>query len=440
MRNKSARVILLFLASLLFYGWNDPIFVAALLIAITAILRFGLWLETYRDNKTVSKIILSSAITLNVFMLILCRYFNFINPSGRTEIKTIAGTTVFILNSVSYLTDVYRGQEAEKNFFKLGLFMTFFPKLQAGPLISYKVFYEWFKTQTNTAAFQNFSSGACKFILGLSKKVLLATQLAVITDNIFNARAPQPLLLAWLGGAAFALQVYYDFSGYCDMAVGLGGMFGIILPDNIDKPYTAKSISEFIESWNVSLAAWIKEYIRISLGKSKDRSVAARALILLIGCAALSMLHETSLNFLVLGIYYFILILIEKLLNKFDFLNKLAALRHTAVIFAVTAGWIIFRAENIPLALEYLKDIFGLGTAGIVNDEFYMFIREKAVYLAVALIFIFPVENIFKKVETKAIFLKISLVLYPAVLTTLFLLCLAYLTKGDNSPLVYFNI
>ncbi|MDD5934152.1 MAG: MBOAT family protein [Clostridiales bacterium] len=448
---------ILFVLSLMFYAWGEPKYVLIMIgsILFNYLMGIGVHCCTMRQerkharsNGSVKKLILVLTIIGNVGILCLFKYSNFLiritNEAleGRHQFESLSivlplGISFFTLQAMSYVFDVYRGVvPVLKNPFTFGLFVCFFPKLVAGPIISYESMREQIYERKET--FTKFSVGCCRFIVGLSKKLLIANQMAMITEQIFELQTHQniPMLLAWLGAFTYALQIYYDFSGYSDMAIGLSLMFGFMLPENFNYPYISKSVSEFWRRWHISLGNWFKEYVYIPMGGSRgntDQLVRNLCVLwLLIG-----IWHGAEWTFIFWGIYNFIFIIIEKLLHV-DKKTGLSPMYHVYTILVTTIGWVIFCSDNLVSAGSYFTNMFTL-KGGFLSSTALMFLRENFVFFVLGILFCMPIarntnEHIMKRGKGTVVLST----LYPFAMIGLLFICITYLVNGTYHPFIYY--
>jgi len=356
--------LFLLCASLLFYAWGEPFFVLIMVLSIIINWLTGIAIE---NSKGVArKISLAVGIALNILLLGYYKYFGFlvaiVNGVCKKEIMHDAkvtlpiGISFFTFQAISYIADVYRGEaKASRNLVNVALYISFFPQLIAGPIVKYRDINE--QLLSRKVSFDNTVAGFRRFIYGLAKKVLIANVLGGCVDGIYMLELSQvDFKMAWICSLAYTFQIYYDFSGYSDMAIGLAKMFGFSIADNFDYPYLSGSITEFWRKWHISLGAWFREYIYIPLGGNRKGKI--RTDINLIVVFFLTGLwHGADLAFVVWGLYYGIIILIERnglkqLLDKSSIISKIYC------FFVVNLGWVLFRAGNISLGLEYLSKMF----------------------------------------------------------------------------------
>lgn len=402
-------------------------------------------------SKWQKKWILICAVVGNIGMLFVFKYLCFflrnLNDAlyGRYEfsIPNIAlpiGISFFTFQALSYVIDVYRGNVAvQKNPFYLGLYVSFFPQLIAGPIVRYESIEEQIVGRKET--WQKFSAGSCRFIVGLSKKILLSNSMAVIADQIFkfHENGPIPVTLAWLGAIAYTLQILYDFSGYSDMAIGLGLMFGFKFQENFNYPYCSKSISEFWRRWHISLGSWFREYVYFPLGGSRVKNKDIMIRNLFVVWLLTGIWHGAEWTFIFWGLLNFIFILFEKLFD-FEKMEIKPVYKHLYCMTAVILGWVLFRSKDLVQAGNYFACMFGFGGAGFWSNYAVMFVREQMVFFCSAILFTMPIarrtnQYLFQERKGTMVF---SLC-YPMGIMTLLFLCVTYLVKGNYNPFIYFN-
>lgn len=400
-------------ASLFFYYWGEPTYFLLLLVSILVNYCFGLLLTSLKNNEPpVRKIFFILGLILNLGLLFTTKYLNFLTAAIRTWIPSWQGVvpqTSFVLplavsfytfQSVSYIIDVYRGMPAEKNPCNYALFITFFPQLLQGPILRYKDFSLFLPDRKITL--DGFSEGVLRFLTGFNQKVLLANILSEAADAAFQARNLS-VGMAWLGMAAYSLQLYFDFSGYSDMALGLGRMFGFRFAENFDFPYTSKSITEFWRRWHITLGAWFRDYLYFPLGGSRVESKFRLAFNLLVVWMATGIWHGADGTFILWGLLHGIFIVFEKLLDLPKRLEakKLSGLFYRGIVLlTVLFGWMLFRSTNVTHALFYMKSLVKL-TGNPWRDSLFKFnIREYWVTYVFAVICAFPLcRNLRNKIS-----------------------------------------
>lgn len=428
--NKGRNAFLLFI-SLFFYAWGEPVYVLLMIFSLVINYICGIAIANDRFKKTV----LITGIVLNLSSLFVFKYFDFtvttINAVAKCNIPLLSlslpiGISFYTFQGISYLIDVYRGEgTAQKNFMNVALYISFFPQLIAGPIVRYTQI-EKQLTQRNHS-FKAFSSGVERFVLGLGKKAFLSNNLALIADNAFelSKNSTASVLMSWLGIIAYTLQIYFDFSGYSDMAIGLGKMFGFELPENFNFPYIARSVSEFWRRWHMTLQGWYRDYIYIPIGGNR---VALPRYIFNVFVVWLltGLWHGANWTFVIWGLMYFVLLISEKYLK----LNKLPrVIGHCMTLLFVMLGWVVFRSDNITQAIIYLKNMFFLNNNPVSDYNFILYIREYAFFLIPGIIFSMPVYKYIRKNEwIKNVFLIL-----------VFAVSVSYIVRGTYNPFIYFN-
>ncbi len=370
----------LLISSLLFYFWGEQLYVIIILSSITFNYLFGLMIDRV-SFKSKRRLILIAALVFNLGILCYFKYGNFlienlnlcfeylkIKKINYEEIHLPLGISFFTFQAISYLIDIYREEyHSHKNPIYAVLYISFFPQLIAGPIVRYNhIASELFHRKITV---ENFSEGVKRFVIGLAKKVLIANIVAVPADAIFNIHDENlSCAVSWIGTFCYTLQIYFDFSGYSDMAIGLGKMFGFSFHENFNYPYVSKSIREFWKRWHISMTTWFRDYLYIPLGG--NRSSSSRTLLNLIVVFFLSGLwHGASWNFVLWGVYHGAFLVIERIKIKGSDLKISTPIRHCYVIIVVMVGWVFFRATDIDHAFHILKTMAGL----TANDPSYCY-------------------------------------------------------------------
>lgn len=454
--SRLAQNIWLFITSIFFYAWGEPIYVFIMLFSILFNALFGILIDKNNANKKKAKILLGINCSVNISILFIFKYLNFVIENinsvvqhqifTTTKLSMPIGISFFTFQALSYVIDVYRGDtKVEKNPFYVGLYIAFFPQLIAGPIIQYNNIAD--QIINRTSSYRKFSVGVCRFVTGLGKKMLLANSFAVMADNIFNLSAigqqsyEVPVMLAWLGAIAYTLQIFFDFSAYSDMAIGLGLMFGFKFDENFDYPYVSKSITEFWRRWHISLSKWFKEYVYFPLGGSKVKSKDKMVRNLFIVWMLTGIWHGANWTFVFWGMWNFTFILLERFLN-YHKNNQHKVMMSMYTLLIVTFGWVIFRANDLYQAGRYLLNMFGLNNNGFYSDLAIVFFRENFVWFIIGIVLCTPIA---KKINYLLVERKMSFVgvvydvIYPIAMTILFVVCVAYLARGTYNPFIYFN-
>lgn len=438
-KNLKLKNLFLFIASLIFYGWGEYRFVFVMIISIFLNWIFGILIDKYRNR---SKILLTLILILDIGLIFVYKYLNFtidnLNSLFNISIimKQIAlplGISFFTFQAVSYVIDVYKEKvNVQRNFIRLGLYISFFPQLIAGPIVRYDTIEKEINDRKET--FNDFSEGACRFIIGLGKKVIIANNIAIVADKAFELVNPS-VSMSWIGIIAYTLQIFFDFSGYSDMAIGLGRMFGFHFLENFNYPYISKSISEFWRRWHISLGTWFKDYVYIPLGGNRV-SKKRLFLNLFIVWSLTGLWHGANWTFILWGIMYFVLIAFEKFVNFEKKTSKLKIVNRIYTLLFIIIGWVLFRSENMGQAGKYLMTMFGLSRNALWDNVAAVYIHEFYIYFILGILFSIPwLKKIYVKYEKSKIFQLI----YIIFILFLFLLCIAYINENGYNPFIYFN-
>lgn len=435
---------ILLIASIIFYAWGEPRYLAIMLVTIMVNYLGALLIEKYPLKK---KLTLTLTIAANLGFLIYFKYFNFIlgniNALLHTNIDFIKvvmpiGISFYTFQAMSYLIDVYRGEcKAQKDIYKLALYICLFPQLIAGPIVKYHDVAE--QIDSREVNFEKVDIGVKRFIIGLAKKMLLANTMGAIADKIF-VQAPDTFtpLVAWIGSFAYSLQLFYDFSGYSDMAIGLGLIFGFRFMENFNYPYISKSITEFWRRWHISLSTWFRQYVYIPLGGNKispNRTYINLAVVFFLT----GLWHGASWNFIFWGLWNGFFIILEKMTGWHKETDKpfINFLKHIYTIFIFVLGWVMFRADNMHYAAIYLKNMFGLvkvhDIAYAIN---YYGDTVEVLTLIIALICATPVFSKILEIKQER---KILRSIVNIWLIILFILSTAAVAASTYNPFIYFR-
>ncbi|WP_027631903.1 MBOAT family O-acyltransferase [Clostridium hydrogeniformans] len=441
--------IFLLVASLFFYAWGEPWFVLIMILSIMLNYIFALIIDKYRDKKSIARLILILTCVTNLGILFVFKYLGFtirtINEMARLNLSIPniilpIGISFFTFQAMSYVIDVYREDgKVQKNPLYVALYISFFPQLIAGPIVRYSTIADQMDNRKET--WQKISIGTCRFITGLGKKVLIANNMAIIADRIFqmNTDAGVVASLAWLGSIAYTLQIFFDFSGYSDMAIGLGLMFGFKFEENFNYPYISKSVTEFWRRWHISLGTWFKDYVYFPLGGSRVSNKDKIIRNLFVVWMLTGIWHGAEWTFILWGLSNFVFISMEKFFG-IDRMEKHKILRNIYTLFIINLNWVIFRSKNLIEARKFILNMFGVLGNGFWSDYTLMFLKEYSLFLIGGIIFSIPLAKRINKfiVEGRrgSILLEVG---YPFVVITLFLICVSYLTKGTYNPFIYFN-
>lgn len=433
----------LLLSSLVFYGWGEPRYVMLMGISILSGYGFGILVERYRQQRA-GKILCGISIGVSLSFLLCFKYADFFIRNFRAatglEIPLLRlalpiGISFYTFQIISYTVDVYRGETAQKNLIYLAAYIAMFPQLIAGPIIRYRDIAEQLVKREHT--WSGAAYGIRRFILGLAKKILIANQLGELCE-IFRASGEKSVMFYWIYAIAFGLHIYFDFSGYSDMAIGLGRVLGFRFPENFNYPYISASITEFWRRWHISLGTWFRDYVYIPMGG--NRKGRGRQLInILVVWMLTGFWHGAEWNFILWGLYFAVLLTVEKLW----LLQRLAKNRifsHIYTLFFVGVSFVIFNAENMGQVFSDIGGLFGAGGIPLVSDEAVYYFRSFWVILLAGGIGATPtVCNLAKKVSEKPLGGRALNFLEPAGLVFLLLIITAYLVDGSFNPFLYFR-
>lgn len=433
---KKYRNFILLILSLIFYSWGEPKYFVLMIISIIVDYTASRFMEKYRKNRKLALSFLILSIVFNLGMLFFFKYMNFfidnINMIFNLTIKNIAitlplGISFYTFQTMSYTIDVYRGEvEAEKNIISFGAYVCLFPQLIAGPIVKYRDVSR--ELHNRKIDINNIEEGIRLFILGLAKKVLIANNVGMLWLEVkkigfINISTP----LAWMGIIAFALQIYFDFSGYSSMAIGLGRILGFKFPENFNYPYISRSITEFWRRWHMTLGGWFREYLYIPLGGNRV-SKGRLFLNLFIVWSLTGIWHGAEYNFILWGLFFFMLISMEKI-GVLTFLNRHKFISHIYVVIFLLIGWSIFAITNINDMMMFFNKLF-IFDGGI--DWIYYF-RNYFIIFTIAIVFSTPVvEEKYKKLKDKKM-------IDTLIMMVLFFVSIAYLVDSTYNPFLYFR-
>ena len=409
--------IILFFGSLFFYAWGEPVYVLLMLFSTIVDYFHGRWIESCIEegNEKQARTFLLSSIIINVCILAFFKY------SGLVPLPI--GVSFYTFQTMSYSIDIYRREgKAQKNLLDFGVFVTLFPQLIAGPIVKYHEIEKELRERTVTT--EKIREGIYRFLLGLSKKVLIANQTGLLFTKIMESEITQmSVLTAWLGMIAYAFQIYFDFSGYSDMAIGMGKMMGFTFPENFHYPYYADSVSNFWNRWHISLGSWFKQYVYIPLGGNR---VSRKRLVinLLIVWSLTGIWHGAGINFLLWGLWFALFLIIEKL-----WLNPVLTvipmyIRRWYTGMVVLIGWVFFSIEDFTGILKYLLAMFGFWKNGFIDSQFGYYMSNYGILLVIAALGSIPLGGRLYKKEYG-----IALLIF----------CIAYIVASSYNPFLYFR-
>ena len=442
---RAGKNAVLFLSSLLFYAWGEPRFCIFMLLSILQGYVFGRLIEKHAQNKKRSKLFLTASVALSLALLAYCKYADFflssVNAVTGLSFKLLhvalpIGISFYTFQILSYVVDVYRGSvPAQKSFLKLGTYIAMFPQLIAGPIVRYADIAPQLDSRQTTL--EDVSSGACRFVIGLSKKVLLANVLYELI-TAFQQSRDLSVLYFWLYAVSFALQLYFDFSGYSDMAIGLGRIFGFRFQENFNYPYISGSITEFWRRWHISLGSWFRDYVYIPLGGNRVSKAKWLRNILVVWMLT-GLWHGASWNFVLWGLGFAVLLVAEKLVYG-RLLQRTHVLKHVYTLLLVTLSFVLFNADSVSEAFSQLGAMFGAGGLPLVSMEGVYYLKSYAGTFLFAAIGATPlVSNAISRFGKTRFGAQALTVLQPLVMLALLAACTAFLVDGSFNPFLYFR-
>jgi alginate O-acetyltransferase complex protein AlgI len=442
---------ILLIASIIFYAWGEPKYLAIMLLTILVNWLGAILIDKEKSkNGKFAKLYLVSTIVINLGFLIYFKYFNFLidncNHLFNTDITPLKiimpiGISFYTFQALSYVIDVFRGEcKVQKDIYKLALYICLFPQLIAGPIVKYHDIAE--QIDSREVNFEKVDLGVKRFIIGLSKKMLIANTMGAIADKIF-CQEPNTFThaIAWLGSIAYTFQLYFDFSGYSDMAIGLGLIFGFKFMENFNYPYISKSITEFWRRWHISLSTWFKQYVYISLGGNrvgKIKTLRNLGIVFLLT----GIWHGAAWNFVVWGLWHGFFIILEKIINIKEFEQKytnwwVKALQHIYCIFVFLIGWVFFRADKMSYGWKYVMNMFGILKVRhdeIIHTTAYYVDKLEILIFIVAILCSIPLFKGMLEVKPKW-----AKALVNIWLIILFILSTAAIAANTYNPFIYFR-
>lgn len=437
------RNFILLVASLVFYACGEPRMVLLMILSIVCNYLFALGIEKCAHRKA----ILIVCIIYNLGILFLFKYLGFsisvFNRLFGTNLKTLEialpiGISFYTFQAMSYVIDVYdRKVVAQHNVLDLGLYISLFPQLVAGPIVRYSSVASQIKSRELQP--ELFGQGAKRFMCGFCKKVILANNLSVVAGHYFGSQpADNAVIGAWIGAVSFSLQIFYDFSGYSDMAIGLGQMLGFRFEENFDYPYMARSVTDFWRRWHISLGRWFRDYVYIPLGGSRVpalRHIFNMAVVWILT----GLWHGAAYSFIVWGFMYFAALVVEKYVIKPDEKRSIVfrAVYRVAILLYINLGWIIFNADGIRKGISYCFSLGGYYGNPLVDGTLIRMLREYGAFLILGLIFATPAAKVLSKRVATNPFMDRFLV--PIGYLAVFMWALSFLILGAHNPFIYFN-
>lgn len=451
---RKVKNIFLLIASVFFYFLGEPSFVYLLLFSVIFNYISGKFLYLVQDNIQFRKIILIVSIVYNFGILFIFKYLDFIIKSinnlfgSRIPLSNLSlpiGISFFTFQIMSYIFDVYKNgrnrEYFENNILNLGMYIFLFPQLIAGPIVRYENISD--DIYNRKFSFKNIHSGFRLFILGLSKKVLIANTMAIVSDKAFSIDPVDAgASFLFLGAFSFMLQIFFDFSGYSDMAIGIGKMIGFNFPKNFNYPYIATSITDFWKRWHITLSSWFRDYVYIPLGGSKY-GLFRTIINLLIVWFLTGLWHGANFTFIFWGLFYFIFISLEKYI-KFRTGKKVEQILPSFItrlytLFVVLILWIIFRSESLRSAFSYIIEMFNFGNKGIMPSQAFFYFKEFIGTYIIAILSCTKFFKVSERILSRKIKRKIMYLIKDIICIFLFFLCIMYIIKGGYNPFIYFN-
>ncbi len=427
--------ILLLLGSLFFYAWGEPIVVFLMIVSMAVNYFFGFFMNG--KNK---KVFLIACILFNLSFLFVFKYldfslgiasFLFQRELVKTAIALPIGISFYTFQAMSYVIDVYRqNAKPQKNPFYLGLYISLFPQLIAGPIVRYSTVEQ--QIVGRKESWDLFSEGVERFTVGLAKKMLIANNVGFLADTVYAMKETElTTAFLWLAAIAYTLQIYFDFSAYSDMAIGLGKMFGFRFEENFNYPYVARSVTDFWRRWHISLSTWFRDYVYIPLGGNRV-STPRHIFNLFVTWLCTGIWHGANWTFIVWGLYFFVFLLLEKFL-KLDKVFKYVGNLYTLLV--VIISWVIFRAESMGAAFLYIAKMFSFDMASFGGEDFLWYLQRFSVILLLGVVFSTPLA---KKAKEKLTEKNLDFLWY-IVLLLLMLLSVSFMFRSSYNPFIYFN-
>lgn len=453
-KTKNIKNIFLLLTSLFFYASGERYYLKLILFVIVINWLFGILVDFAKAKNwsVVRKLFLFADIAINLAVLGRFKYTGFVVDNLNRFLHTDLinpgivlpiGISFFTFQAMSYTIDVYRGHgHVQKNPLNVGLYISFFPQLIAGPIVRYETVAEQIEHRQENLS--DFTKGISRFIVGLGKKVLIANSMGLVADTIFGTVIGQTMyssvLAAWLGAISYTLQIFFDFAGYSDMAIGLGQMFGFHFEENFNYPYISKSISEFWRRWHMSLQTWFRDYVYFPLGGSRVKSKARLVFNLFVVWALTGIWHGANWTFIAWGLMYFVLLTFEKLSGLGKTMDRskglVAIMGHIYTMLFVILGWVLFRADNIGQAVCYVKTMFGLRASGFVDAGVGALFVQNWMYYVAAAVACLPIVRQMDEKNNQKLWWNI---LYVVFLIMVLLLSILYILNNSYNPFIYFN-
>lgn len=433
-------------ASLAFYTWGEPKFILVFIIGILLNYALALWIGKLGEKKAPKRAVLILSLIINLGLLFYYKYLAFgaeimnsVFDASFTisEIALPLGISFFTFRSISYVSDVYMGKsEAQKNPINAALYISFFPQVSMGPITESNAFL----TQLKERRFDldMFTDGIKRLIVGMAKKLIIADTLGVIVDSVFSSAADErTVVAAWTGMIGYCLQLYFDFSGYSDMAIGLSKMFGFETPENFDYPYMATSITDFWRRWHITLSKFFRDYVYIPLGGNRKGNVYVHIFVVFL---LTGLWHGAAWNFVIWGLWHGLFRLIEMAFKRRGKELKIpSAVKHLYALAVVGIGWVLFRADSLGSGIKYLGNMIGLGGSGFADSYSIFTLKSSLGIFAIGILFCFPVAKKVRELlqKNKTLEFVSGNIVTPTIYLALFVLCISCALMNNYNAFIY---
>ena len=438
--------LILLMISLVFYAWGEPVYVLLMIFTIVFDYIMALIIDSNREDKVKSKVIFIGTIGVNLLILGFFKYYGFLIDNINLlfnlnlQYKNLAlpiGISFYTFQTLSYVVDVYLDKvKVQKSLVSFALYVTMFPQLVAGPIVKYSDID--YQLTNRKESINKFGQGVDRFIIGLGKKVLLANNIGIIWTTIQGMNIDSiSVLTSWIGIIAYTFQIYFDFSGYSDMAIGLGNMFGFEFIENFNYPYISTSISEFWRRWHISLGTWFREYVYIPLGGNRV-STLKHIRNLFVVWLLTGLWHGASWNFVVWGLYYGFILFMEKIILHKVLSKTPKFIKHIYTMLLVMIGWVLFGSVDLTSALEYLKVMFGLSGNALVDNSAIYYLYTNIKLLIILTLCSTPIVSIiFRQIIKKG--KSVGILFAVSINIIIILISIAYLVNETYNPFLYFR-
>ena len=438
--------LILLMISLVFYAWGEPVYVLLMIFTIIFDYIMALIVDRNREDKVKSKVIFIATVGVNLLILGFFKYYGFLIDNINllfnlniqyTNLALPIGISFYTFQTLSYVVDVYLDKvKVQKSLISFALYVTMFPQLVAGPIVKYSDID--YQLTNRKESINKFGQGVDRFIIGLGKKVLLANNIGIIWTTIQGMNIDSiSVLTSWIGIIAYTFQIYFDFSGYSDMAIGLGNMFGFEFIENFNYPYISTSISEFWRRWHISLGTWFREYVYIPLGGNRV-STLKHIRNLFVVWLLTGLWHGASWNFVVWGLYYGFILFMEKIILHKVLSKTPKFIKHIYTMLLVMIGWVLFGSVDLTSALEYLKVMFGLSGNALVDNSAIYYLYTNIKLLIILTLCSTPIVSIiFRQIIKKG--KSVGILFAVSINIIIILISIAYLVNETYNPFLYFR-